>query len=107
MDVLNMNPHSVSVKLLTDTGKTDYATVAAGRRVTLPEHCTVDRNWLAQAVRVKAFPNATTEDHIVLTMAPLTAPASQTKQVVASVTPAPTDVKADVTVTEATDTSKA
>ena len=78
MDVLNMNTHQVSVKLKTPSGGVDYATVAKGRRVTLPTGYVVDTNWLATAVKIKAFENSTSKTPIELKQAailPVPAPA--------------------------------
>lgn len=87
MDVLNMNPHTLPVKLKAADGSTDYATVAARRRVTLPKGVIVDTNWLAQQKMVKTFDSSTSKIPLVLQQAaniPVPAPA-----------PANNDTKAD------------
>jgi hypothetical protein len=73
MDVLNMNPHTVSVKLKTAAGKIDYATVVKGRRVTLPDGYTVDINWLAQQSRINTYEDTVSKSPIVLKQAAILA----------------------------------
>jgi hypothetical protein len=69
MDVLNMNPHAMPVKLKTPDGKADYATVAARRRVTLPAGHTVDINWLAQQSKIKTYDSSNSKTPLVLPQA--------------------------------------
>lgn len=71
MDVLNMNPHPVTVKLKTPEGQADYAHVAPKRRVTLPPGFTVDTNWLAVQPKVMTYEDHKSGTPIPLQMAPI------------------------------------
>jgi hypothetical protein len=87
MDVLNMNQHSIQVRMKAPDGKPDYATVQARRRCSLPEGYVVDTNWQAQTPGIKTFESSQSRTPLQLAPAPTSNPVQRISTL--PVTPAP------------------